>query len=129
VQDGYSAHVATAMFAAAGSGAGDVAGTTTARSFQRFVQDLWAHQTSDGKGPSNDQMAKMAKESGIPASRVEAIASGAVHVDTEDMEQTNFGFLYEIDPLNTGTPTVFDLIKGKKLDIYDDAWLSTVMES
>ena len=45
------------------------------------------------------------------------------------MESTNFEFLYEVDPLNTGTPTVFDLNAGEKLDIYDDDWLTKVMES
>lgn len=129
VQDGYSAHVATAMFAAAGSGAGDAVNETPARAFQRFVQDLWAHQDTGGQGPSNAQMATMAQESGIPASQVGAIASGSGDVNTKDMEETNFGFLYEIDPTNTGTPTVYDLIKGEKLDIYDNDWLSTLMES
>lgn len=45
-----------------------------------------------------------------------------------ELEVTNFEFLYEIDPVNTGTPTVFDLTSGKKLDIYGD-WLAKRMES
>jgi protein-disulfide isomerase len=127
--DGYSAHVANAMFTAATPGGPEGSGTTPARAFQRFVEDLWAHQERGGKGPTNDEMADMARESGIPSGRADAIASGDSDVDVNDMEDTNFEFLFEIDSLNTGTPTVYDLNTDEKLDIYDDEWLSKVMAS
>ena len=45
------------------------------------------------------------------------------------MDDTNFEFLYEIDPLETGTPTVYDLDSGEKLDIYDNDWLNKLIQS
>src|SRR4029079_12139455 len=67
--DGYSAHVANAMFLAA---EGDATGTQ----FQRFVQEMWGHQerAKGGEGPSNDQMAEMAKAAGMPDNVAERIA-------------------------------------------------------
>jgi protein-disulfide isomerase len=128
--DGYSAHVATALFAAGGRGGGpEGGGTTPARAFQRFVEDLWAHQDPGGEGPSNDEMADMAKKAGVPDAQVQAIANGSGNVNTKDMEDTNSEFLSEIDPLDSGTPTVYDLTKDQKLDVYDNDWLSKVMSS
>jgi hypothetical protein len=74
-------------------------------------------------------MADMAKKAGIPSAQVKAIASGASGVNTKDMNDTNFEFLFEIDQVSTGTPTVYDLKKDEKLDIYDNDWLSTLMAS
>lgn len=119
---GYSDHVANALFLAAGP-------KTGAKAFQAFVEDLWGHQDPGSKGPSNDEMAKMARESGIHAAVVEAIKSGTNAVDLQQMADTNFEYLYEVDPVNTGTPTVYDLKRDKTLDIYDDDWLSRLMSS
>ena len=74
-------------------------------------------------------MAKMAQESGIDAQAVDAIRSGKDALDLRAMADTNFEYLYEVDPLNTGTPTVYDLKSDKKLDIYDNDWLSKLMSS
>jgi protein-disulfide isomerase len=127
---GYSAHVATALFGAAGPGGGpEGGGATPARAFQKFVEDLWAHQDPGGQGPSNDEMADMAKKAGVPDAQVKAIANGSGDIDTKDMEDTNSEFLSEIDPLDSGTPTVYDLNKDDKLDIYDNDWLSKAMSS
>jgi hypothetical protein len=41
----------------------------------------------------------------------------------------NFGFLYEIDVLDTGTPTVYDPAKDEKIDIYDNDWLNKLVQS
>lgn len=117
---GYSDHVANALFLAAGP-------KTSARAFQTFVEDLWGHQDPGGKGPSNDDMAKMARESGVDGAAVDAIKAGKSGVDLKAMADTNFEYLYQIDPINTGTPTVYNLKKDKKLDIYDDNWLSKLM--
>ena len=117
---GYSDHVANALFLAAGP-------KTSARAFQTFVEDLWGHQEPGTKGPSNDDMAKWAKESGVDGAAVDAIKSGKSGVDLKGMADANFEYLYEIDPINTGTPTVYDLKKDKKIDIYDDNWLSKLM--
>jgi protein-disulfide isomerase len=123
--DGYSAHVATALFGAAGTGGG----ATAARAFQRFVEDLWAHQDPGGNGPSNDDMADMAKKAGVPAAQVDAVKKGSGDINPKDMEDANSEFLSEVDPVDAGTPTVYDLKKDDKLDIYDNDWLSKVMSS
>jgi len=46
-----------------------------------------------------------------------------------NMADTNFEYLYELDPINAGTPTVYDLKRDKTLDIYDNNWLSKLMSS
>ena len=131
--DGHSARVANAMFVAAtpgGEGDGEVA--TTGRQFQHFVEQLWAHQEPGGTGPDDAKIADFARAADVPDFQVRQLESGATEKsssDLADMESTNFEFLYEVDPLNTGTPTVFDLNAGEKLDIYDDGWLTKVMES
>lgn len=117
---GYSDHVANALFLAAGP-------KTSARAFQTFVEDLWGHQDPGTKGPSNDDMAKWARESGVDGAAVDAIKAGKGGVDLKAMADTNFEYLYQIDPVNTGTPTVYNLKKDKKIDIYDDNWLSKLM--
>ncbi len=131
--DGHSERVANALFVAATPGGeGDGAVSTTGREFQRFVEQLWAHQQPGSKGPSDDEMADLARQSDVPGFQVHEIETGASaksSADLADMESTNFEFLYEVDPVNAGTPTVFDLNAGKKLDIYDNDWLSKVMES
>ncbi len=72
----------------------------------------------------------MARESGIPpAAAVDAMRSGKTALDVQEMADTNFEYLYEIDPVNTGTPTVFDLTTNEKLDIYDNNWLSKLMST
>lgn len=117
---GYSDRVSNALFLAAGP-------NTSAKAFQAFVQDLWGHQDPGGKGPSDAQIADMARESGVPAAAVEAMQAGKPALDLQEMAATNFEYLYEVDPINTGTPTVFDLDTNKTLDIYDNNWLSKLM--
>ncbi len=119
---GHSARVANALFAAAGP-------KTSARAFQKFVEDLWAHQAPGSRGPSDDEIAQMARESGLGADAVAAITSGRDAVDVKEMADTNFEYLYEVDPINTGTPTVYDLKKGDTVDIYDNNWLSKLLSS
>jgi len=100
---------------------------TSAKAFQAFVQDLWGHQDPSGKGPSDAQIADMARESGIPAKAVDAIKAGKSALNVQDMSDTNFEYLYEINPVDTGTPTVYDLIKADTVDIYDNNWLSKLL--
>lgn len=119
---GYSDRVSNAMFLAVGPG-------TSGKAFQAFVQDLWGHQDSHGKGPSDTQIADMARESKLPATAVDAMRAGKPALDIQEMADTNFEYLYEIDPINTGTPTVFDLDTNEKVDIYDNNWLSKLMST
>ena len=75
-------------------------------------------------------MADMAKSVGIPAAAGRARSrSGASAVDTKAMDDINFEFLFEIDQVSTGTPTVYDLKKDEKIDIYDNDWLAKLMAS
>lgn len=122
VDDGHSARVSNALFLAADT---DATGTQ----FQHFVEKLWHHQEPGGAGPSDDEMADMAKAAGMPADAVERIAGGGSAVNIAEMDVANFDYLYEIDPLSTGTPTVFDPATDEKLDIYDDNWLRKLIES
>ena len=114
---GYSDRVSNALFLAAGPG-------TSAKAFQKFVQDLWGHQDSSGSGPSDTEIADMARDSGVSPAGVDAIRAGKPALDLAEMAAINFEYLFEIDPINTGTPTVFDLNENEKLDIYDNNWLS-----
>jgi len=119
---GYSDRVSNAMFLAVGP-------NTSGKAFQAFVQDLWGHQDSHGKGPSDTQIADMARDSGLPATAVDAMRAGKPALDIQEMADTNFEYLYEVDPINTGTPTVFDLDTNEKVDIYDNNWLSKLMST
>ena len=119
---GYSDRVSNALFLAAGP-------KTSAKAFQAFVEDLWGHQDTHGKGPSDTEIADMARDSGIPLTAIDAMRAGKSAVDLTAMADTNFEYLYEIDPLNTGTPTVFDLTNNEKVDIYDNNWLSKLMST
>ncbi|MDT5080694.1 MAG: hypothetical protein QOJ80_5331 [Mycobacterium sp.] len=126
----HSERVANAMFAAVSphGGSGD-AGATNAGEFQHFVEELWKTYDAGPDHPDNDELAGMARTAGIPAAQVSDIEAGKPAVDVKDLEDNNFEFLYEIDDISTGTPTVYDLRNDKKLDIYDDNWLSKVMGS
>lgn len=118
----HSARVSNAMFAAADASPRGVA-------FQAFVEDLWAHQQPGGPGPSDDEMAEMAERSGIPASGVTAIRSGGEAVDTRDMSELNVELLAEIDSRQIGTPTVYDLVGNRVVDITDQNWVSKLVST
>lgn len=118
----HSARVSNAMFAAAQAHPRGV-------SFQRYVEDLWAHQQPGGSGPDDAELAGMARESGIPAAGVDAIAAGDSAVDTEDMSDLNIEFLSELDYLQIGTPKVYDLLNDEVLDISDDDWLKNLIST
>jgi protein-disulfide isomerase len=117
----YSARVSNALFLAAGPGTGGVA-------FQRYVEDLWSHQQPGGQAPSNQQLADMARESGVGSAQVTKIAAGESGVDTGQMADQNVEFLSEIQD-TIATPTVYDLQKDDVIDIYDNNWLSKLLSS
>ena len=118
--NGYSARVSNALFLAADP-------ATSAVKFQAFVSDLYSHQQAGGKGPSDADMAQMARDSGLPSEVVDRIADGSSALNIDEMANANFGYLYDADPLDTGTPTVYDLKKDKLIDIYDNDWLSKLV--
>jgi protein-disulfide isomerase len=125
---GYSGQVSNALFLAtekAGSPKVNASGTQ----FQRFVENVWAHQRPGGDPPTGDELQDFAKKAGMPDAVTDNIKSGGSAVNVKDMDDANFEFLYEIDSTEIGTPTVYDLAKGEKLDIYDNDWLTKLMQS
>ena len=74
-------------------------------------------------------MLEYAKKAGIPDPVAANVKGGGSAVNTKDMDDANFEFLYEIDATEMGTPTVYDLDKGEKLDIFDNNWLSKLIQS
>jgi protein-disulfide isomerase len=120
---GYSSEVSNALFLAADKPA------ATGTQFQRFVENLWAHQRPGGTPPTKDELHEYATKAGMADSVAKRISDGGSAVDTKAMDDANFEFLYEIDSVEMGTPTVYDLDKGEKLDIYDNDWLSKLIQS
>ena len=120
---GYSGQVSNALFLAAEKPA------ATGTQFQRFVEHVWENQRPGGKPPTEDELHEYAIKAGMSDDVAKRISGGGSAVNTKDMDDANFEFLYEIDSTGVGTPTVYDLDKGEKLDIYDNDWLSKLIQS
>lgn len=118
----HSARVSNALFLVAGP---DTSGPT----FQSFVESLWADYSAADDSFTDAEIADMARKSGVGAAEVDKISAGDEALDIQDMADTNFGYLYDIDPIDTGTPTVYDLNNDEKIDIFDNNWLSKLMSS
>lgn len=112
-----SARISDALFLAADP-------TTSGTAYQAFVQDLYRHQSSDG--PTNDDVAAMARESGINDTVADRIADGDHVVDTAALNGANKAALERVNPENPGTPTVYDLKANKLIDTQDPAWLDAL---
>ena len=112
-----SARVTNALFVAA-----DPATPPTA--YQAFVQDIYHHQSADG--PSNNDVAAMARESGVPDWVADRIASGDNVVDATAINDANKARLKEENPDNPGTPTVYNLNTKNVVDTQDSGWLDTL---
>lgn len=121
---GYSAQVANALFLAAEAVGNSAA---TGPQLQRFVHELWANQQPGGPEFTGDQLRDMAADAGIADAVADRIATGDEAVDVVAMDDANFDLLFAVDRSETGTPTVFDLDAGKKLDIYDSDWLTDLV--
>jgi protein-disulfide isomerase len=125
---GYSGHVSNALFLATEK-TGSPQVTATGTEFQHFVENVWAHQRPGGKPPTGDELLDFAKKAGMPDAVAQNIKGGGSAVNVKEMDAANFQFLYEIDSVETGTPTVYDLRRDEKLDIYDNDWLTKLMQS
>jgi protein-disulfide isomerase len=125
---GYSGLVSNALFLATEK-TGSPQVTATGTEFQHFVENVWAHQRPGGKPPAGDELLDFAKNAGMPEPVAQNIKGGGSAVNVKEMDDANFGFLYEIDSAAMGTPTVYDLGKGEKLDIYDNDWLTKLVQS
>jgi Thioredoxin len=124
---GYSGQVSNALFLATEK-TGTPAVTATGTEFQRFVENVWAHQRPRGTPPTGDELQDYAKKAGMPDAVAHNIKGGGSAVNVKAMDDANFEFLYEIDSTEMGTPTVYDLGKGEKLDIYDNEWLNKLIQ-
>jgi protein-disulfide isomerase len=125
---GYSGQVSNALFLATQK-TGSPQVTATGTEFQQFVENVWAHQRPGGNPPTGDELLDFAKKAGMPDAVAQNIKGGGSAVNVKEMDDANFEFLYEIDSVETGTPTVYDLGKGEKLDIYDNNWLTKLVQS
>ncbi len=123
---GYSSRVANAMFLAA-EPAGDAAATGT--QFQRFVESLWINQQTGGPNFTGNELRDMAIEAGLPDPVADNIARQQKGLDIGEMDDTNFGLLFDIDAMRSSTPTVYDLKAGEKLDVHDEDWLNKLVAS
>jgi hypothetical protein len=46
-----------------------------------------------------------------------------------EMADTNFEYLLESSPLDSGAPTVYDLKQDRLIDIYDNNWFAKLISS
>ncbi len=114
----YSAAVANALFLAA-------APSTTAATFQSFVEDLWANQElSWDDWYTDEDLADLARESGLSSDVVNKISAGTAGVDTVAMDEANGATLDDISNGSAGTPTIYDLNLKEVVDISDRDWLN-----
>ena len=125
---GYSGQVSNALFLATEK-TGSPKVTATGTEFQHFVENVWAHQRPRGKPPTGEELQDFAKKAGMPDAVAQNIKGGGFAVNVKEMDDANFEFLYEIDSVEMGTPTVYDLGKGEKLDIYNNDWLTKLVQS
>jgi len=99
--------------------------TTSPTAYQAFVQDLYHHQSAHG--PSNDDLAAMARESGVPDWTADRIAAGDNVVDTAAVNDANWARLKEENPENPGTPTIYDLNTKSVVDTQDPGSLDKLI--
>ncbi|HEU0190320.1 MAG TPA: thioredoxin domain-containing protein [Mycobacterium sp.] len=97
--------------------------------YQSFVGDVYRRQDSTGDGPSADDIAAMARESGVPGPVADRIASGEPgpeNIDTTAMNAINRDLLKQANPQKPSTPTVYDLNARTVVDTDEPGWLDTV---
>jgi hypothetical protein len=114
-QNDASARIGNALFLAV-----DVA--TPATAHQAFVQNLYRRQNGVSP-PTNDDIAAIARESGVPEWVATRIAAGDPAVDGNAMADANSERLKAENPSNPVTPTVYDLKANRAVDIQDPGWL------
>jgi hypothetical protein len=74
-------------------------------------------------------VAEIAESSGLPAEVVDRIASGDAAVDVNAMNRVNTARLEELSGKSASTPTVYDVMGEKIVDIDNDEWLQDLVES
>ena len=97
---------------------------TSPTAYQAFVQDLYRRQNADG--PSNDAVAAMARDSGLPDVVADRIAAGDNAVDAAAVNDANKARFKEANPDNPGTPTIYNLNTKSVVDTQDPGWLDAL---
>ena len=82
-----------------------------------------------GPAPPTTRWQTMAKSAGMPDNVADRIADGGSAINVAEMEDANFGYLYDVDMMDTGTPTVYDPENDTKIDIFDNDWLTKLMQT
>lgn len=119
----HSARVSNALFLAADGPNQKATGTQ----FQGFVEQLWAQQDPGGPGPSDDEMADIARGLGMPDDVVAQIASGGSAVDIIELNEANIQLLASVGDDYAGTPTVYGVDADRRIDLADEEWLDKLM--
>ncbi len=97
---------------------------STPPAYQAFVQDLYRHQSKEG--PTNEAVAAMARESGLPDVVADRIATADDAVDAIAVGDANKARLKDENPVNPGTPTIYDLNARSVVDTQDPGWLDAL---
>jgi hypothetical protein len=101
---------------------------TPAVAYQDFVTQVYRQQDSHEGGPTAEDIAAMARESGMPSPVVDRIAAGEPAVDTAAMNAANRDRLNRANPEHPGTPTVYDLNADNVVDTDDAGWLDRLTQ-
>lgn len=115
----FSARLAHALMLAADPATAPVA-------YQNFVAELYRQQDRLRDGVDDDDVAAIARASGIPAPVADRIAAGEPgpdNVDIAAMAADNHHRLSQADPESPGTPTVYDRNADKVVDTDEPGWL------
>jgi hypothetical protein len=115
VHNGASARIGNALFLLA-----DVA--TSAAVYQAFVQDLYRYQNFASPVTNND-IAAIARESGVSERIVTRIAAGDPAVDGNAKAAANHVRLKVEHPTDPVSPTVYDLKANRVVDYHAPGWL------
>ena len=118
----YSAVVSNALFLAVDS-------STTAATFQTFVEELWANQDLSFVDYTDEDFADIGHDSGLSDAVVERISEGDAAVDTDDLALENQNLLSDESPESPGTPVVYNLKQEETIDISDADWLDHLLKT
>ena len=97
---GHSARVTSALFAAADP-------ESVGEGVPELRRGAVGAAGPSGAGPSNDEIADRAKCVRLPVAGRRR-AGGESDVDVGDMDDANFEYLFDMNQVETGTPTVYD---------------------
>ena len=120
--DRHSARVANALFLAVGAPERPTRPTCRrGPSFSVSSKTYGPTRSRAAPDPPTRKWPRMARrQASLTTSRAgSATGDTADDVDIEEMAAYNYGALIGMDPINTGTPTVYDLSTQEKVDIHD----------